>query len=216
MLAEVNVHITHVIDLSAALACASFLQMFANPSFTFHLPSTHWNNIAELTCSRSQSNLNTLSEPDRPLQSHQRPSALRPHVLHHSSKSTLGMDSSRLNDLPGELRNRIYRLALVQHSNIEIQVADSTKFSNSKHNALALLSTCRQIRAEATPIFFTENIFEIQTDLLSSDSRYFGPTGRQEAVFHHTRFMRMLIGGWLVSIDQYARHIKHIKFSIGS
>ena len=52
-------------------------------------------------------------------------------------------------DLPGELRNRIYRLVLIQNKSIKISKGNFTE--------APLLSVCRQIREEATSIFFFEN-----------------------------------------------------------
>ncbi|KAK4613801.1 hypothetical protein CLAFUW4_09494 [Fulvia fulva] len=55
--------------------------------------------------------------------------------------------------LPGELRNRIYRLALFEENRIKI---DATN-----HTLPPLLRTCRQIRNEATSIHLKENRFGI-------------------------------------------------------
>lgn len=54
--------------------------------------------------------------------------------------------------MPGEIRNRIYRLSLIEPSLI---------FVKSKRSAVepGLLRTCRILRKEATPIFHHENIF---------------------------------------------------------
>lgn len=52
-------------------------------------------------------------------------------------------------ELPAELRNDIYRLALVQDSDIDV---NHTRFAKP-----ALLSTCKQIRHEACKIFYAEN-----------------------------------------------------------
>ncbi|KAK5127473.1 hypothetical protein LTR85_006812 [Meristemomyces frigidus] len=55
--------------------------------------------------------------------------------------------------LPGELRNRIYRLALVEP---RLVLLNRTKFVEP-----ALLVACHQIRHEAAPIFYGENDFRI-------------------------------------------------------
>lgn len=55
--------------------------------------------------------------------------------------------------LPAELRNRIYRLALVQDA--EIRIAPS----HSPPPEPALLSTCRQVRGEARNIYYQDNTF---------------------------------------------------------
>lgn len=60
-------------------------------------------------------------------------------------------------DLPAELRNDIYRLAMVTDTRIEL-VDNSIR---QKHTTL--LQTCRQIRAEATAMFYAENRFKLTT-----------------------------------------------------
>lgn len=58
--------------------------------------------------------------------------------------------------IPGELRNRIYRLTLItsdDHHRIKIV--------SPNHDQPALLKTCRQIRSEALKIFEAENGFAI-------------------------------------------------------
>lgn len=66
---------------------------------------------------------------------------------HPASKT----NSCRLLSLPGELRNRIYRAALVSDRTIEI---DKARWSTHQP---ALLKTCRTIRAEAYRLFYLEN-----------------------------------------------------------
>ena len=66
---------------------------------------------------------------------------------HPASKT----NSCRLLSLPGELRNRIYRAALVSDRTIEI---DKARWSTHQP---ALLKTCRTIRAEAYRLFYIEN-----------------------------------------------------------
>lgn len=54
-------------------------------------------------------------------------------------------------NLPGELRNRIYRFSIVKEGNTEVDKARWTTHQP------ALLKTCPQIRSEALPIFYVEN-----------------------------------------------------------
>jgi hypothetical protein len=61
--------------------------------------------------------------------------------------------SSPLLELPGELRNRIYRLCLVSEDAEPIAVI-STSFPEPP-----LLSTCKEIREEASAIFYGESQF---------------------------------------------------------
>ena len=54
--------------------------------------------------------------------------------------------------LPGELRNRIYRLCLVSEDHI---IVTTTTFPEPR-----LLKTCKEIREEASTIYYGENQFE--------------------------------------------------------
>ena len=58
-------------------------------------------------------------------------------------------------ELPAELRNRIYRLALLEPDAIKIN-------DSSTPQEPSLLSACRQIRQEAISIYYGENHFELQ------------------------------------------------------
>lgn len=65
----------------------------------------------------------------------------------------LSQQQSPLCTLPGELRNRIYRLVLVQSSVIlDVKIL-------STPTEPALLATCQRIRKEALNIFYSENTF---------------------------------------------------------
>lgn len=55
--------------------------------------------------------------------------------------------------IPGEIRNQIYRHALLQDTMIKV--------SPHSHEQPALLQTNRQIRKEALSIWMTENIFKV-------------------------------------------------------
>lgn len=57
--------------------------------------------------------------------------------------------------IPPELRNHIYRYALVQDSGIQVSAQERLQ--------PALLRTCRQTRKEASSIFYEENTFEVNT-----------------------------------------------------
>ena len=60
--------------------------------------------------------------------------------------------SSFVERLPPELRNRIYRLVLVANEPVNVVESEINCYT-------ALLKTCRQIRSEASQIFFAENKF---------------------------------------------------------
>ena len=66
--------------------------------------------------------------------------------------STTSQHPCSLTQLPAELRNKIYRYALVAANKV---------FQLTSLRQPALLAACRQIRSEATPIFFAENTFDL-------------------------------------------------------
>lgn len=75
------------------------------------------------------------------------------------------MQQSRFLDLPGELRNAIYELAVVDHSG-GIEIEKTLKEP-------ALLSVCTQIRYEATAVYYEQNKFRydaIHLDLYSVEN----------------------------------------------
>lgn len=67
---------------------------------------------------------------------------------------TSSQQTSALLNLPPELRNRIYSLALTSPSKIT-----PAKTGHLKHPAL--LQTCTQIRTEATQMWFARNAFQL-------------------------------------------------------
>lgn len=67
------------------------------------------------------------------------------------------MDASPLATLPGELRNRIWRLVVVKLN--AINVSDLTSPQEP-----ALLATCHQARKEASGIYYAENTFLLAHD----------------------------------------------------
>ena len=123
------------------------------------------------------------------------------------------MENSRLNMLPGELRNRIYRFALVSGVGISFDMSASGGEFNTiatravARGALNLLSTCKQIRAEALPIYFVENPFEFTTNILLTYSA-------SNCISRAWR-TRVLMAGWLSTIGPSARHIQHPVIDVG-
>lgn len=61
-------------------------------------------------------------------------------------------EQSPLIELPAELRNNIYRKALLRDGEISVSSKESP-------DEPALLATCRQIRSEVLPIYYGENNF---------------------------------------------------------
>ncbi|KAK5129819.1 hypothetical protein LTR08_002796 [Meristemomyces frigidus] len=80
------------------------------------------------------------------------------------------MDNSPFNDLPAELRVRIYTAALCPTEGVGISFAldkdwntpnERPVYLSSKARLLALTATCKQMREECTPVFFSVNTFHL-------------------------------------------------------
>ncbi|KAK0983308.1 hypothetical protein LTR91_011251 [Friedmanniomyces endolithicus] len=69
----------------------------------------------------------------------------------HSQHPTSAMDASSFNNIPAEIRNEIFRLALTTSGPIELR----------RGNEPGLLQTSRQIRHETQSVFWTDNTFII-------------------------------------------------------
>jgi len=80
---------------------------------------------------------------------------------------------SRLLSLPGELRNRIYCDAVVEETKVEV----TTKHHHDSEGVECftvepthpLLFASKQIRHEAWEIYWTENAFELQDEMVTSE-----------------------------------------------
>ena len=80
------------------------------------------------------------------------------HASSSPRSSALRKNDSPLLSLPAELRNTIYRYALLEPDEIEVE--------RQQHMQPALLRICRQVRSEASPMFYNENKFKaVSTDL---------------------------------------------------
>ncbi|PPJ54496.1 hypothetical protein CBER1_02475 [Cercospora berteroae] len=69
-----------------------------------------------------------------------------------SSLKPSSQDASPFFSIPGELRNRIYRLVLVKEHDVLV--------SHTGYTRSGLLGVCQQIAAEATAIYYEENTFQ--------------------------------------------------------
>lgn len=67
---------------------------------------------------------------------------------------TTATRTSRLLELPAEIRNQIFTYAVVQEEWVIIREDDCSKPT--------LLETCRQLRKEAEPIFYKHNTFAVR------------------------------------------------------
>lgn len=75
---------------------------------------------------------------------------------------------SRLLSLAGELKNRIYRLAIVEEASINVEVLEMSRDEKTSTKTLALQSAlllvCKQTRFEAGEIYWVENNFTLTED----------------------------------------------------
>jgi hypothetical protein len=86
-----------------------------------------------------------------------------------STKQSSKLDSPLLSKLPRELRDKIYREAVLEDIEIPIHVAHY-KSKDGEHRARleiehALLLVCKQTRHEVADIYYLENTFRITNDL---------------------------------------------------
>ena len=79
------------------------------------------------------------------------------------------MDGSPLGRLPGELRNMIYELVLVQDTPIGLKLRSAgrkkARVRSFQKNSVGLLFTCKAIYRETRFVLYEGNIFIIRTDL---------------------------------------------------
>lgn len=75
-----------------------------------------------------------------------------------NTTATSKMDSSPFARLPGELRNQIWRLSVIKPDGVNMSYKQRTS------NEPTLLATCRQIRREASGIYYAENAFFADTE----------------------------------------------------
>lgn len=93
---------------------------------------------------------------------------LPPHMF------TLQPNSALLHKLPGELRNKIIRLAIVKDEGDQIPIKVEYILNKAAERSASvriehpLMQTCKQLRYESSDIFFLENTFCITDDLFHS------------------------------------------------
>jgi hypothetical protein len=88
---------------------------------------------------------------------------------------TVKMEASLFNKLPGELRNRIYELALLQFDGVTVFVPGIRPHlfrPTETKNILALTETCKEMHNEASPVFYRVNKFVLISKYLGE--RYSG------------------------------------------
>ena len=73
------------------------------------------------------------------------------------------MSAARLLSLPAELRNCIYEHVLIDREPISLYFTHPADPIAQSCSGPALLHTCRQIRAEATQMYYSKNLFVVKT-----------------------------------------------------
>lgn len=112
-------------------------------------------------------------------------------------------------ELPGDIRNIIYRYAVVHEHDIDVAAVTRPGGHGSRWRTNLPL-TCRQIRREVDSIFFGENVFVFDVGRLNSSIDD-----------HFTVFSKDVAGsaanisGWLSTISaENVAHIRHIRIRL--
>lgn len=103
--------------------------------------------------------------------------------------TTAPQQTSSLFNLPGEIRNRIYRLVLVHQPDCNILPL------SGKRSSAPLLHTCQQIRSEARSIYYGENNFHVLTSPYAADRflRWLHAIGREQAALISALHVRLIL-----------------------
>lgn len=120
------------------------------------------------------------------------------------------MENSRLNKLPAELRLNIYELALTIPEGISLEIIYDHQgepsglevVSKDARETLQLLNTCKQIRNEALPVFFSSNRFVIETRMMTDFDEADSDMRKDEAL-EGTK-------GWLASMSPWLPFIRNV------
>lgn len=92
----------------------------------------------------------------------------------HTIRAPRPIQPFRLLDLPPELRNKIYTLAVTKPR--PIGFVSNQRYPQNGIRSIgvgerqpALARSCKQLRQEVLPIYFTENLWDVETLLLAMD-----------------------------------------------
>lgn len=88
-------------------------------------------------------------------------------------KSNASSTTSVLLELPPELRNKIFRYALISNKPIKLQFSSGRWHSKRRRFTMLpeLISVSKQLRSETQRIFFEDNTFEITPEILKQRSQ---------------------------------------------
>ena len=91
-------------------------------------------------------------------------------IKHAHKTQSSQLDSMLLSKLPRELRDKIYRYAVIEDNDIPIRVTRCETQDGERRRRLeighALLRACKQTRQEVADIYYLENTFLITEDLV--------------------------------------------------
>ena len=120
------------------------------------------------------------------------------------------MDASPFRKLPAELRNRIYEFALQQTASVAICMRSSSpKLQPLRfRNLLALTTTCKEIREQASGILYAVNHFELIAEPVAL-------LGKADAGLKFVEF-KFSLHKWIRSIGQRSSSsLRHVELDVG-
>lgn len=123
------------------------------------------------------------------------------------------MNTSPLQKLPGELRNRIYEFILYHIDGINVSISTGipllVKDAATEH-MLALNTVCKQVHCESSPIFYEINKFTFIAKQVGE--QYVGSIRDDRNTQWQTGLRR-----WLDQIGERNRaHLQHVEIDIGT
>lgn len=152
-----------------------------------------------------------------------------------STMSTISNQTTGLLILPGEIRNTIYEYVVIEEdpviavtANLECtythDIEDDNPWTKTeemevtqvklsrrawKLNKPGLVDVSRQIRREALPVFYAENIFIFRPSEL--DWRDWETDGMQD----DKQDLREMIAWWVQAVGEHAKHVTHVGVVFG-
>ncbi|KAK4546324.1 hypothetical protein LTR36_002001 [Oleoguttula mirabilis] len=128
------------------------------------------------------------------------------------------MDASPLGRLPPELRHIVFNLVLLTPKLIDVGMTTpiyglSGPFFGSgmppAQDVLALTATCKQMRSEIIPVFYSANEFVINVSALAEETC-------ENAIMEMVKSQALLLRGWLQSLGQNASCLRKVIIHAGA
>ncbi|TKA29159.1 hypothetical protein B0A50_03669 [Salinomyces thailandicus] len=128
------------------------------------------------------------------------------------------MDNSLLAKFPPELRNRTFELVILVRRKIKVDLTAKPPALHEQsvaavHDALSLMSTCKQIREECLLTFWSLNNFRVKTGMFSNDKYAVSPSTKTK----RARFLKRVsrFRGWLQHLGSNAALLTHMRLDLG-